>query len=146
MLSNYPPGVNDWTEGAPWAEHEVPEKDFDITCSQSLSKTVVVTTNNYIPGAEGVDYERDDEGGFSASGWHDLDDTSDTNWSQEYDENGHYTPLQLIQLFQETLKEQLNSWEGADDTYAAKMQVRRIEHLIEECDGWIEDETEYSEG
>ena len=138
---NYPCGADG--PDAPWNQPEVPERDFDITCSQSLSRTAVVTTNNYIPGASGVDYEPDDEGGYYASGWHDPDDTSDTDWSKEYDECGHYTPLQLIQLFRETLKEQLKSWEGVDDTYAAKMQVRKIEHLIEECNGWAEDETEY---
>ena len=58
---HYPLGAD--TPDAPWNQEEVPDEDFEITCSQSLSKTVTVTTNNYIPGASGVDYERDDEGG-----------------------------------------------------------------------------------
>ena len=79
MASNYPDGLTDWTPGCPWTEEEVPEEDFEITCSQSLSRTATVTTNNYIPGASGVDYEPDDEGGCYASAWHDDPDTSDTN-------------------------------------------------------------------
>ena len=80
MLSNYPDGLSDYSVGAPWNEPDVPEKDFEITCSQSLSRTATVCTNNYIPGASGVDYEPDDEGGYCACGWQDPDDTSDTDW------------------------------------------------------------------
>lgn len=141
--SNYPLMSQSQWDSSPMAETEVPEKDFEVTCSQSLSRTATVTTNNYIPGASGCDYEPDGEGGYCAYGWQDDDDTSDTDWSKEYGECGYKTPLQLIQLYKETLKEQLNSWEGADDTYAAKMQVRRIEHLIDECDAWTDDETEF---
>ena len=145
MSSNYPDGLSDWTPGTPWNEPEIPDEDFEITCSQSLSRTATVTTNNYIPGASGVDYEPDDEGGCYAVGWHDDPDTSDTNWAEEYHDNDHYTPIQLIGLYKETLKEQLKSWEGMDEIPSAKAQIRRIEHLIEECEGWTEDETEYVE-
>ena len=79
----YAPGsYND--PSAPWNEVDVPEKEFDVICSQSLSRTATVWTNNYIPGASGVDYEPDDEGGYCACGWQDDDDTSDTCWGDEY--------------------------------------------------------------
>ena len=140
---NYPAGAD--TPDAPWNQSDPDDMDFDVTCSQTLSKTVTVTTNNYIPGAEGVDYESDDEGGCYASPWHDNPDTSNTNWAEEYHDNDHYSPIQLIELYKETLKEQLKSWEGMDEIPSTKAQVRRIEHLIEECEGWTEDETEYVE-
>lgn len=140
----YPAGAY-YDPNAPYNQAEVPERDFDVVCSQSLSRTAVVTTNNYIPGASGVDYETDDEGGCYASSWHDEDDTSDTDWKQEYDENGYYTPLQLIQLFKETLKNQLDSWNGMEDTPAGKKEIQKIEHLIDECDCWTEDELEIFE-
>jgi hypothetical protein len=130
---------------APYNQSDIPEEEFEVTCSQSLSRTATVWTSNYIPGASGVDYERDDEGGTYASSWHDDPDTSDTNWAEEYHDNDHYTPIQLIGLYKETLKEQLKSWEGMDEIPSAKAQIRRIEHLIEECEGWTEDETEYVE-
>lgn len=134
--SNYPPGVSDSTINAPWNDPIIPDKEFEITCSQSLSKTVTVTTNNYTPGASGVDWEADDEGHPYASEWHDTDDTSDTNWNEEYHNNNHYTPLQLIILFKQHLENELNRMGDVKNS-------RRIKHLIEECSDWIEDETEY---
>lgn len=149
MLSNYPDGLSDWTPGAPWNEPEVPEKEFEITCSQSLSRTVGVWTNNYIPGASGVDYESDGEGGYIAEGWHDDDDTSDTNWSEEYEESGYKTPLQLIQMLKEYLQKDLKKWEEEDrktPNSGLAFQVGRFKHLIEECDCWTEDDIEFIEG
>lgn len=133
---HYPPGAD--TENAPWNEPVVPEKDFDITCSQTLSKTVTVTTDNYTPGACGVDYEPDDEGGYCASSWQDPDDTSDTDWENEFHENDYHTPLQLIELFKQCLEQQLSKG-------LVFKSPAFTEHLIEECSGWIEDETVYSE-
>ena len=138
MLSNYPPGA-EYDPNAPWNEPEVPEKEFDVTCCQTLSKTVTVYTDNYTPGAEGVDYEPDDEGGYTAIGWHDDDDTSDTNWAEEYHANDYHTPLQLIELFKRYLEHIL------DDKVQVSTSASYIKHLIEECEDWSEDETEYVE-
>lgn len=135
MSGYYPAELTDWSPDAPWNEPEVPEQDFDVTCSQTLSKTVVVTTCNYIPGASGVDYEPDDEGGYYASGWHDPDDTSDTNWEEEYGAD-HYTPLQLIELFKRYLDDILNNTEDVSK------HPSFIKHLMQECEGWAEDELE----
>lgn len=147
MLSNYPPGA-EFDPSAPWNEVEVPEKDFEVTCSQSLSRTAIVTTNNYIPGASGVDYEPDDEGGYTAVGYQDPDDTSDTCWKDEYKNNGYTTPLELIGMLKTYLGKELteleNSMEPNDRSYKVA-QVRRLRFLIEECESWTEDETEYVE-
>ena len=140
-LSNYPTGVSDSTPDAPWNQVDVPEKEFEVTCSQSLSRTVSVWTSNYIPGASGVDYEPDGEGGYCACGWQDPDDTSDTDWSKEYDECGYKTPLQLIQLFKVELEKQYNECNVA--TSEGKIEARRLKHLIEECECWNEDETDF---
>lgn len=146
MLSNYPAGADN--KYAPWNEPEVPEEDFEITCSQSLSRIATVTTNNYIPGASGCDYEPDGEGGYCAFGWHDPDDTSDTNWAEEYENNGYKTPLQLIQMLKEYLEKDLRDIQKDmlpnDRSYKAT-KVRQLKGLIEECDCWTEDETEYVE-
>lgn len=136
--SNYPSMSQSEWDSAPFNEVEVPERNFEITCSQSLSKTVTVTTNNYIPGASGVDYEPDGEGGYYTCGYHDPDDTSDTNWSDEYSDNDYHTPLQLIQLFGQFLKEQYSNGVVFKSPYFT-------EYLIEECKGWQEDETEFIE-
>jgi hypothetical protein len=142
MYNNYDYPMGADTPDAPWNEPIVPEKEFDVTCSQSLSKTVIVTTNNYIPGAEGVDYEPDDEGGYCAVGWHDPDDTSDTDWEEEYS-NEHYTPLQLINLFKRHLSDELNVILNSPEEKSNKEKFLR--HLIDECSDWTEDETEYVE-
>jgi hypothetical protein len=134
---NYPPGADN--EYAPWNEPSVPEKEFGVTCCQTLSKTVTVYTDNYTPGAEGVDYESDDEGGYTAVGWHDDDDTSDTDWAEEYHANDYHTPLQLIELFKRYLEHTL------DDKVQVSTSTSYIKHLIEECEDWSEDETEYVE-
>ena len=140
---NYPYGAD--TPDAPWNEIEIPEKDFEVTCSQSLSRIATVTTNNYIPGASGVDYEPDDEGGYCACGWQDDDDTSDTDWGKEYDECGYMTPLQLIQTLREYVEKDLENVDNiAKETNQNKAFLeRKFKHLIEECDCWCDDETEY---
>ena len=141
----YPPGA-EFDPDAPWNEIAIPEKDFDIVCSQTLSKTVTVSTNDYTPGASGVDYEPDDEGGYCASGWSDPDDTSDTNWNKAFSENEYHTPLQLIGILKEYLSKDLEKWEKEDKKNPHKMaasQVRKYKALIEECEGWEEDDIEF---
>lgn len=143
----YPPGA-EFDPNAPYNQSDIPEEEFEVTCSQSLSRTASVWTSNYIPGAEGVDYESDDEGGCYASVWHDDPDTSDTNWAEEYESNGYKTPLQLIQMLKEYLEQDLKKWEEEDKKEPHKWaatQVRKYKSLIEECDCWTEDETEYVE-
>ena len=133
----YPPGA-EFDPSAPYNQVDVlPEKDFDVTCSQTLSKTVTVTTNNYTPGACGVDYEPDDEGGYCAVGWHDPDDTSDTNWNEEYSLR-HETIPSLLNILKEYIKKDLEYGDS-------KFSKEHLEYLLEECDGWIVDEEDYIE-
>jgi hypothetical protein len=147
--SGYYPAGSEHDPDAPWNEVEVPEKDFDVTISQSLSRDITVTTNNYVPGASGVDYEPDDEGGYCSCGWQDSDDTSDTDWAEVYKENGHLTPIQLIELFKERCELELKSLDNSDAFELTplfyKKKKRELKHLIEECEGWTNDETEIVE-
>ena len=113
---NFPLGAEN-NPLAPYNEPLVPDLDFDLTVSQSLSKNVTICTDRY-----------------------NVDDLNETEWSKIYSEE-HYTPLQLIQMYKEKLKEQLESWEGMEDLFVGKKQIQRIEHLIEECECWTDDET-----
>lgn len=124
---NYPPGaIND--PNAPWNEKETPEKEFEVCITQTLSKTVKVTTNDYIP-----------DGGIDDDGHYYFDaDTSDTDWKKAYKGN-HYTPLELIEKFRDFLKSTLQDPLGGTLKYAHRIM------LIEECENWIEDETEIVE-
>ena len=135
-MDNYPPGAaND--PSAPYNQSDPDDMDFDVTCSQTLSKTVTVTTNNYIPGAEGVDYESDDEGGCYAVPYHDNPDTSDTNWANEY-KTKHLTPLDLIKKLRSLLMDIDSEALRSNPCYQHK------QYYINECSDWIEDETEFS--
>ena len=144
-MDNYPMMSASELEAAPFNQSELESREFQITCSQTLSKSVKVATNNYIPGSSGIDCEPDGEGGYIKTYYTDHIDTSNTNWNEEYTNNNHKTPIELIQMFKETLKQQLNSWEGMEDEPYAKKEIYRIEHLIEECSDWCNDETEYIE-
>lgn len=133
---HYPAGADN--EQAPWYETDVPEQKFTVVCSQTLSKSATVLTSDYIPGESGVDYETDDEGHPYAVPWQDPDDTSDTNWAEEWHENDHYTPKQLIRLFAECLTTMQRNG------YVFKTPAQDA-HLIEECANWTEDEVEFIE-
>lgn len=123
---------------APFNQSDPEEKEFSVLCSQTLSKSATVLTDDYVPGGSGVDYEPDGEGGYYSSVWQDPDDTSDTNWETAYHDNDHYTPLQLIALFKQFLEEYLSNGLVFKTPAYTK-------HLLEECDGWQEDEVEYLE-
>lgn len=115
---NYPPGAD--TPDAPWNQVENPEKEFDVTISQTLSKTVTIVTTNYNY------YEDVDEDGSYVNY-----DTSDTNWNKEYSESYH-TPLELIGILKKVLQ-------------GEELSQRLKNRLIEECDDWCDDETEFTE-
>ena len=134
--SGYFPAGAEFDPSAPYNQSDPDDMDFDVTCSQTLSKTVTVTTNNYIPGAEGVDYESDDEGGCYAVPYHDDPDTSDTNWAEEYHDNQYHTPAQLLELFKQCLEENMKNG-------LIFKTPKFTEDLIKECEGWCEDETEF---
>lgn len=121
----YPPGA-EFDSNAPYNETSPKEREFEIVCSQSLSKTVPCITNDYIATVE------PENGLFEI-------DTSDTLWADVYHENEHYTPEQLINLFKRYLQSELNNEETIPKTSDF------LKYLIKECEDWIVDETEYIE-
>lgn len=122
----YPPGA-EFDPIAPWNEQEAPERQFDVCISQTLSKSTRVTTNDYVP-----EVDQDEDGVYE------LTDTSDTDWKEAY-ENEHLTPLQLISEFKDFLTKHL------PDPIIDVKEFQRFKHLIGECEGWTEDETEVVE-
>ena len=143
-MNNYPPGVSDNTPDAPWNDPEVPEKEFDVTCTLCMSKTVSCYTRDYVPGAEGVDYEPDDEGGSYAVPYHEDDNTSDTNWSEVFKDN-HKTIPELLEEFKQYLQKDLKNIDAVAEIrkHDKAFLKRKLERLIEECDGWSIDEEDY---
>ena len=130
--SNYPLMSQSEWDNAPWNQSDPEEKEFEVTVSQTLSKSTTVTTSDYIPGEYFPETEWDIDG-YHTITCHEPDDTSDTNWKKAYN-NEHYTPLGLIQEFKEMLKKN------------TPIPETRRKHLIDECMNWIEDDLEVCEG
>ena len=122
----YPPGAyND--PNAPYNQPADPDPmEFDVAVTQSLSKDTTVWSDDYyeIPDPEGSSIE-----------------TENVCWSKEYNAE-HKTPLELIQLFQKDLKAQLEKAEAeSEGTKEEKSHIKHLKYLIEECEGWTDDES-----
>lgn len=129
-MDNYPPGAaND--PNAPYNEVEVPEREFDVTISMSLSRTVQCYTNKYIP-------EIDEENG------HLYVDTSDTPWSEVYGDN-HKTIPELLEELKKYIQKDLDNLADDETKMDKAFHRRRLEFLLTECDEWTVDEEDYEE-
>ena len=117
----YAPGT-EFDPRAPWNEVEIPEREFDATISSSLSKSTTIESKNYI-------IEEDPDGSYI--------DTSEIRWLEEYSEQ-HYTPIQLIEMYKKELEEKKKFLSNP-------YQIKQIEKIIAECEGWVEDEIEVFE-
>lgn len=124
-------------KNAPYNEESVPEMDFKVTVSQTLSKTVTVSTNDYIPGASGVDYETDDEGHSYAVPYQEDPDTSDTDWKAVF-ENCEFKIQDLLNELKRYVLSDLSM------TGPNTGKGRYLRQLLEACDGWVEDDYEVS--
>lgn len=128
--SGYFPAGAEFDPQAPYNEPLVPNREFGVCISQSLSKNLKVKTNSYVSEKcvepwNGICEEKID--------------TSDTNWAEEYHNDSHYTPLQLIGLFRRHLSDELNVILNTPSKDIKRKKY--LEGLIEECSGWIDDET-----
>ena len=127
-MDNYPPGAAH-DPNAPYNEVEIPEREFDVTISMSLSRTVQCYTNKYIP-------EVDEENG------HLYVDTSDTPWSEVYGDN-HKTIPELLEELKKYIQKDLDNLADDETKMDKAFHRRRLEFLLTECDEWIVDEEDY---
>lgn len=127
-MDNYPPGAAH-DPNAPYNEVEVPEREFDVTISMSLSRTVQCYTNKYIP-------EVDEENG------HLYVDTSDTPWSEVYGDN-HKTIPELLEELKKYIQKDLDNLADDETKMDKAFHRRRLEFLLTECDEWTVDEEDY---
>ena len=116
-IYNYPVGADN--DNAPWWEKSMPMKEFEVLCSQTLSKVTKVKTNDYLGSEE-------------------EPDTTDTDWNSAYNER-HYTALGLINEFKSVLQELLKKHKLSDK------KASYYRELLSECDNWVEDDVEYLE-
>ena len=125
MYDNYPPGASHDTN-APYNEPVIPERDFDVEVTITMSKVVTITTDNYVP-------EYDDEDG------HTYANTENTEWDKEFENSGHFTIADLI--------EELKGY-VVDDMKTCAPNTRKVSHLkrlLLACENWETIEESYEE-
>jgi hypothetical protein len=98
---------------------------FDITISQTLSKSTWIETDDFK-----LEYDMLDEEGPRA-----YCNTENTNWYRAVEEDGTLTPLELINEFGRFLTRELCK---SDLTAEQKLRYQR---LIDNCNNWIDDST-----
>ena len=125
MYDNYPPGAAH-DQNAPYNEPLIPERDFDVEVTITMSKVVTITTDNYVP-------EYDDEDG------HTYANTENTEWDKEFENSGHFTIADLI--------EELKGY-VVEDMKTCAPNTRKVSHLkrlLLSCEDWETIEESYEE-
>lgn len=124
MSGNYPAGLTDWSPNTPWNVPSVPECDFEIEATYTMTCARTVTTDNYIP-----IYDEDCGATYT--------DTTDTYWEDEFEEQ-HFTPMELI----EKLKQYLNNDPALKEKTTNGVILR---NMLKECEGWTVSDKEFEE-
>lgn len=101
------------------------EHTFNVTISQTLSKTVPVKTNQYI-----IEEKTCDEEGTKL-----YYNTQNTDWEKVIENSYIYTPQELLIEFDRFLEYDLE--EDLSET-----ERQRLTRLQENCRYWCNDETE----
>ena len=120
--SNYPRmSQSDW-DNAPWNQPVIPEKEFSVAVSQTLSKIVEITTDDYY-----LEYDKED--GYTYA------NTENTDWKRAY-ENSDFKIQDLLLELKSYVQNDLDTY-GSDTRKTAYLK-----QLLKACDGWIEDDYE----
>lgn len=119
---HYPMGAD--IPSAPFNEPTVPDMDFGLYVTVTLSRRVKITTDNYIP-------ECEDDGYI-------YPNTENTDWRKEYENNCYAIP-DLLKELEIYLKKDIESSNGN------KRREHRLNELLEACQGWNVDELEVEE-
>ena len=125
MYDNYPPGAAH-DQNAPYNEPLIPERDFDVEVTITMSKVVTITTDNYVP-------EYDDADG------HTYANTENTEWDKEFENSGHFTIADLI--------EELKGY-VVEDMKTCAPNTRKVSHLkrlLLACEDWETIDESYEE-
>jgi len=120
----YPAGAYS-DPNAPYNETVVPEREFDVTVTVTLTKSETITTVDYSP-------EFDEETGGTYA------NTQDTDWQHEYEENC-YTIPNLLNELKNYITADLEKYKGSPRT------ERRLNKMLAACDGWSVEETDITE-
>ena len=122
--SNYPPMTQSQWDASPWCEPVVPEREFDVSISQTLSRDTTISTNAYQP-------KFDEEDGMTYA------NTEDTDWKKAYSDVA-MTPLDIIIAAGKIAKALIEQGQ-------IRVGGVYLKSLVKDCEGWNEDETEVME-
>ena len=125
MYDNYPPGAAH-DPSAPYNEPVIPERDFDVEVTITMSKVVTITTDNYVP-------EYDDEDG------HTYANTENTEWDKEFENSGHFTIADLIEELKDYVVEDMKTC--APNTG----KCAHLQRLLLACEDWETIDESYEE-
>lgn len=118
-------------DAAPFNDPIIPEREFDVTVSQTLSKETTVWTDDYAPCVEDA-FE-------DGVGYHDQwEDTSQTDWKKAYDAT-EMTPLDIINACKKLAEHLLEN----GTTYLGALHMKE---LIQSCEDWVVDDYEVNPG
>lgn len=121
---NYPPGAD--TPDAPWNQPVIPEKDFDVEVTITMSKVVTVTTDDYAP-------EIDDEDGSVYA------NTENTEWDKAFENSGNFTIAELLEELKGYVVEDMKTC--APNTG----KCAHLQRLLLACEDWETIEESYEE-
>ena len=119
---HYPAGADN--ERAPWNEPVIPENEFDVLVSQTLSRDASIYTDDYCP-------EFDEETGRTYT------NTEETDWKKAYCDTA-MTPLEIIKAADKIAKALLEQGQ-------TRVGGVYLKGLVKDCGGWCEDELEIME-
>lgn len=133
----YPPGA-EHDPNAPYNQPgDPPELEVKVECYQALVKTTTCWITDYCPGYNDYDgYE--------------PDDLSNVNWTEDY-KMEHKTPLELINILKEMCSVELLELgqlpaKPGESSREIRNRSKYLNYIIQECEGWAEDDFNCSEG
>lgn len=132
---NYPQGA-EYNPNAPWNQTDPEPVEVEVTISQSLSRSTKIKVTDYVIN-EWEDAESDDEGGFYRTGGVEYD-FSDSDLKEAYEEQ-EYTIPELLDYLIAYLVADIAKCNKESD------KKKKLQHILECCEGWEVDETEVVE-
>lgn len=125
---NYPIGADN--SEAPWNENTRTKKEFGVLISQSLSKSTTVYTSDYEEGEDYNDIINQQVITFN---------TNDTKWENVYREE-HKTLQELLDILKSYIKKDIQKHKSNNNEESNIKRINYLNSLLEECEGWVENE------
>lgn len=111
------------------------KREFEVTITEVLSKSVKVNTDDYIPEE---DWD-DDEGKII------VPNTEDTDWNKAYKDK-HETIESLLKEFVNLIDIRIQDVLNTEEIYTGtERYIKRLEYLKKECMNWYVEECEVVE-